>query len=122
MIAKLRVGWMVAGCAPGVRTITSRFLFHCTTWFTDEPGEPGIFLPRSEAAYDWLAWAVRTAPRTASAIHIFFIERSPLCRQRDRDLLDDRDFHLHVAVAGAAVVIADDGEVAGGVRRDGDVL
>ena len=37
-------------------------------------------------------------------------------------LLDDRDFHLHVAVAGAAVVIADHREVAGGVRRDGDVL
>ena len=28
MIAKLRVGWMVAGCAPGVRTITRSVRFH----------------------------------------------------------------------------------------------
>src|ERR1700758_1334254 len=34
MMAKLRVGWMVAGCAPGVRTIDRRVLFHCTTWLT----------------------------------------------------------------------------------------
>src|SRR5438132_783671 len=34
MMAKLRVGWMVAGCAPAVRTITRSALFHCTTWFT----------------------------------------------------------------------------------------
>jgi len=25
---------MVAGCAPGVRTMTRSVLFHCTTWFT----------------------------------------------------------------------------------------
>ena len=31
-MAKLRVGWMVAGCAPGVRTITRSVLFHSTTW------------------------------------------------------------------------------------------
>ena len=36
-------------------------------------------------------------------------------------LLDDGYLHLHVAVAGAAVVVADDREVAGGVGRDGDV-
>src|SRR5260370_644696 len=34
MIAKLRVGWMVAGCAPGVRTITKSVRLHCTTWLT----------------------------------------------------------------------------------------
>src|SRR5205823_6532671 len=34
MMAKLRVGWMVAGCAPGVRTTTRSVLFHCTTWLT----------------------------------------------------------------------------------------
>src|SRR3984893_2860301 len=34
IIAKLRVGWMVAGCAPGVRTMTRSILFHCTTWLT----------------------------------------------------------------------------------------
>src|SRR5260370_546958 len=30
---------MVAGCAPGVRTITTRFLFHSTTCFTDSAHE-----------------------------------------------------------------------------------
>src|SRR6516225_5272712 len=34
MMAKLRVGWTVAGCAPGVRTITRSVLFHSTTWLT----------------------------------------------------------------------------------------
>ena len=34
MMAKLRVGWTVAGCAPGVRTITRSVRFHCTTWLT----------------------------------------------------------------------------------------
>src|SRR6266478_1571542 len=34
IIAKLRVGWMVAGWAPGVRTMTRSVLFHCTTWLT----------------------------------------------------------------------------------------
>src|SRR4029077_3780079 len=29
--AKLRVGWTVAGCAPGVRTIVRSVLFHCMT-------------------------------------------------------------------------------------------
>src|ERR1700719_1816087 len=78
MIAKLRVGWIVAGCAPGVRTITSRFLFHCTTWFTDCAGDgSGVFRPPSEAPYEWPTWAASTAHRTVSLIHIFVIERSP---------------------------------------------
>src|SRR5437899_13088274 len=34
IIAKLRVGWMVAGCAPAVRTMTRSVLFHCTTWLS----------------------------------------------------------------------------------------
>jgi len=34
MMAKLRVGWMVAGWAPGVRTITRSVLFHWITWLT----------------------------------------------------------------------------------------
>ena len=34
MVAKLRVGWMVAGCAPGVQTMTRSVRFHCTTWLT----------------------------------------------------------------------------------------
>src|SRR5258708_20762415 len=39
MIAKLRVGCTVAGCAPGVRTITRRVLFHCTTGLTASAAE-----------------------------------------------------------------------------------
>src|SRR4029077_19774918 len=34
IMAKLRVGWTVAGCAPGVRTITRSVLFHWITWLT----------------------------------------------------------------------------------------
>src|SRR6476620_8620984 len=33
MIAKSRVGWIVAGWAPGVWTSDSRVRFHCTTTF-----------------------------------------------------------------------------------------
>src|SRR6516225_1371024 len=34
MMAKLRVGWIVAGWAPDVRTITRSVLFHSTTWLS----------------------------------------------------------------------------------------
>jgi hypothetical protein len=34
MIARLRVGWTVAGCAFGVRMIASSVLFHWTTELT----------------------------------------------------------------------------------------
>src|ERR1700693_2061131 len=34
MIAKLRVGWTVAGWAPGVRTIVRSVAFQLTTWLT----------------------------------------------------------------------------------------
>src|ERR1700722_12089456 len=34
-MAKLRVGWIVAGWAPGVRTIANRFWFH---WMTGSIG------------------------------------------------------------------------------------
>src|SRR4029077_3284667 len=34
IMAKLRVGWMVAGCAPAVSTMLRSILFHCTTWLT----------------------------------------------------------------------------------------
>src|ERR1700688_3097765 len=40
-IAKLRVEWIVGGWAPGVRTITSRVLFHSMTEFTDWGAEAG---------------------------------------------------------------------------------
>src|SRR5882757_11271001 len=33
-MAKLRVGWTLAGCAPGVRTIVRSVLFHCITGFS----------------------------------------------------------------------------------------
>src|SRR6516164_2411137 len=49
MMAKLRVGWMVAGCAPGVRTITRSVLFHSTTWLAG-----------------FVAWAI-AGPRFAAA-------------------------------------------------------
>src|SRR5712691_3031212 len=55
MIAKLRVGWMVAGCAPAVRTSTRRVRFHCTTGLTD-----------------W-ACAERLTQRSVSVRHIFAI-------------------------------------------------
>src|SRR5690349_22831087 len=35
MMAKLRVGWTVGDCAPGVRTMRSSAAFHCTTGSTD---------------------------------------------------------------------------------------
>src|SRR5262249_23870603 len=41
MIAKLRVGWIVAGCAPAVRTIVSSTRFHCNTGLTGESTECG---------------------------------------------------------------------------------
>src|SRR5258707_5860203 len=43
MIAKLRVGCTVAGCAPGVRTIVRSVLFHCITSSAD---------PAAESAYE----------------------------------------------------------------------
>src|SRR6266403_3640822 len=39
MIAKLRVGCTVAGCAPGVRTIVRSVLFHCITSSSDPAAE-----------------------------------------------------------------------------------
>src|SRR5579884_2883947 len=41
IIAKLRVGWMVEGWAPGVRTIARRLRFHWTTVFV----ETGVCAP-----------------------------------------------------------------------------
>src|SRR6267142_5954430 len=40
MSAKLRVGWIVAGCAPGVRTIARSILFHCSTGLGVEAAGP----------------------------------------------------------------------------------
>ena len=52
---------MVAGCAPGVRTIASRIRFHCTTGLTGRAVETNAC---SGAA---LTPAVRIAPQAASA-------------------------------------------------------
>src|SRR4029079_15438068 len=42
MIAMLRVAWIVAGCAPGVRRIPSRIRFHWITW-SGSVGRAGCF-------------------------------------------------------------------------------
>jgi hypothetical protein len=42
MIAKLRVGWMVPGCAPGVRTMDKRLRFHSTTGFAESAVVLGV--------------------------------------------------------------------------------
>src|SRR5882672_10479924 len=53
MIAKLRVGCTVAGCAPAVRTIVRRVLFHWITSSTD---------PAAESAYE--------APHINGVVHM----------------------------------------------------
>src|SRR4029077_7595380 len=76
MIAKLRVGWMVAGCAPGVRTITRSIRFHCTTGLTGCGAEsPGVWSTASnEAPFDPMACAERLAHRSASATKVLVID------------------------------------------------
>src|SRR5260370_41593317 len=76
MIAKLRVGWMVAGCAPGVRTITRSIRFHCKTGLTGCGAEsPGVWRPASnEAPFDPMACAERLAQRSVSAIKVLVID------------------------------------------------
>src|SRR5467141_801594 len=54
MIAKLRVAWMVAGCAPGVRTMIKSILFHCSTWLT--------------GCVDWAIAGVRFAALSAATV------------------------------------------------------
>jgi hypothetical protein len=57
-MAKLRVGWIVGGCAPGVRTIDKRFLFHWTTGFTD----------RFVALMVRSAWTATLAPASTKVV------------------------------------------------------
>ena len=57
-MAKLRVGWIVGGCAPGVRTIDKRFLFHWTTGFTD----------RFVGLIDRSAWIATLAPTSINVV------------------------------------------------------
>src|SRR4029077_6999350 len=73
MIAKLRVGWMVAGCAPGVRTITRSALFHCKTGLTDwEEESPSLLCP-----YELLTCTERMEHKSVSVIKILDIAISP---------------------------------------------
>ena len=64
---------MVAGCAPGVRTIAKRVRFHCKTGFMACVAVPGgIGCPRSdEAPYDLVTGSAKPAHRSASVINAF---------------------------------------------------
>src|SRR5882724_7186691 len=57
-MAKLRVGWTVAGWAPGVRTIANRFRFHWTTGSID-------WAVKAAAPVNW---AVKAALDSAHAV------------------------------------------------------
>jgi hypothetical protein len=79
MIAKLRVGWMVAGCAPGVRTITSSARFHCNTGLTgcaEEAPDTGRSVS-DEAALDLVACPATPAHKSMSPIKVLDIMGSP---------------------------------------------
>src|ERR1700675_2630134 len=76
MIAKLRVGWMVAGWALGVRTITRSALFHCTTGLTGAPEELGTSwrsLLLDLVLYEPLASTENPAQTSANTITILDI-------------------------------------------------
>src|SRR5713226_6872229 len=78
-MAKLRVGWMVAGCAPGVLTILTSSLFQSTTTAPDpEPtGAAAAAVPLPVACWYAttanVAASVRATP--ANAINGFFMVR-----------------------------------------------
>src|SRR6267154_4839108 len=81
-MAKLRVGWIVAGWAFGVRTITRRVLFHCTTGLTGRAAESSASWRSlsARAPYDPLAITERPRQRVTNAIKIFDIRGFPfLC-------------------------------------------
>src|SRR5579859_3626655 len=68
-MAMLRVGWTVAGCAPGVRRIPSRIRFHWITWsgaWAEALAAPVAVLGAALAAnaLPTLAAAVMIAPIT----------------------------------------------------------
>src|SRR6267154_1770924 len=72
-MAKLRVGWIVAGWAFGVRTITRRVLFHCTTGLTGRAAESSASWRTLSAGApkDPLDIIERPRQRVANAIKIF---------------------------------------------------
>src|SRR5467141_1895629 len=78
-MAKLRVGWMVAGCAPGVLTILTSSLFQSTTTAPDpEPaGAAAAAVPLPVAC--WYATTANVAASVsatpANAINGFFMLR-----------------------------------------------
>src|ERR1700752_1154745 len=74
-IAKLRVEWIVAGCAPGVRTIVSNVRFHSITALTD--WADGAALSCAEAPVLPPAWTDRQAPTSAIVIRLLTIRFSP---------------------------------------------
>src|ERR1700720_99416 len=103
MIAKLRVGCTVAGCAPGVRTITRRVLFHCTTGLTAPAAEFCKVCCSSscEAPKELLPCIKRLAQTSISVTKVFAIKVIPLsfCRKirrsgvrQWRSLLDARHY------------------------------
>src|SRR6202035_2969978 len=79
MIAKLRVGWTVADCAPGVRTIIRSVLFHWITGFRVCAGLSSGFwaVSASEAAFAKLARTERLAHKSKKLSKSFFIVFSP---------------------------------------------
>src|ERR1700758_286951 len=72
---------MVAGCAPGVRTMTRRILFHWTTTFDTSVDVPALSWPLSagEAASKRLASAERQAHASKKLIRRLRICISSLC-------------------------------------------
>src|SRR5215831_19091010 len=79
MMAKLRVGWTVAGWAPGVRTTTRSVLFHCSTWLTG--------LVASAIAGAGFA-AIKTATAVAASNSVFI---SDLIRVHDEPFAGPND-------------------------------
>src|SRR5205814_7488146 len=89
MSAKLRVVWMAAGCAPGVRTIARSILFHCRTGLRVETAGPSLEGCSSSvgAPKDFGTCAERLAHSRVSVTRIFdiYILRSRcLMRKRQR--------------------------------------
>src|SRR5438132_14077859 len=80
-IAKLRVGWMVAGCAPGVLTIVTSSLFQSTTIAPElDPASPAAAtvpapVERWDANTTVVVASVSTTP--AKAMNDFFIVVPP---------------------------------------------
>src|ERR1700676_328993 len=87
MIAKLRVGCTVAGCAPGVRTIVRSVLFHCITSSID---------PTAESAYEEALYTSDVAQVSASEVQsrsMGFSLHSVCVKAVERDVRSSRLAH-----------------------------